>query len=517
MTSGRTATAQHEGLRVENIVKRYSGVPVLHGVSVAVRPGEVLGLVGHNGAGKSTLLRVLSGATAPDAGTIAVDGELRSFGSPADAIDAGIATVYQELSLLDNLTVAQNAFLGDEATSGGLLRRADMRDQARQLVADFGLSVDVDAKLGSYPVATRQLLEIAVAIHRDAQYLLLDEPTTSLEGKQIDHLLEVVKGLATERGMGVLMVNHKMDELYTVADRIAALVDGELRIDARVDEVSREDVIAAIVGEETAAPAPAVVTAPPERRAGTGARQPAGGIHLEVKDVRSNVLNGFNLTAEPGRVVGIYGLVGSGRTEFLRSLVGLERLTRGSILLDGKPFRPKGPGHAQGAGVVYLTEERKQDGIVANLDSLMNVALPVLKRHRRLGLLSMRSLRGEAADFTTRLRVRGDVSNPVSSLSGGNQQKVLLARALAQRPRLLLLDEPTKGVDIGVKAEIHRIIRALAHEDGMTVVLVSSEEEEVADVADDIVVAAHGRCSGTPLEEDERGAKELRLAAWSAA
>jgi len=515
MSTGRTATG-HEGLRVEGIVKKYSGVPVLHGVSLAVRPGEILGLVGHNGAGKSTLLRVLSGATVPDAGTIAVDGEPHHFASPGEALAVGIATVYQELSLLDNLTVAQNVFLGDERTAAGLLRRTEMRDEARKLVADFGLKVDVDAKLGTYPVAVRQLLEIAVAIHRDAKYLLLDEPTTSLEGRQIDDLLAVVKELATERGMGVLMVNHKMDELYAVADRIAALVDGQLRIDAGIDDVSREDVITAIVGDDAAAPPP--VTAAAGGAGPKASGRPVGGLRLEARDLRSTVLNGFSLAAEPGRVVGIYGLVGSGRTEFLRSLVGLEHLTGGTISLDGKPFRPKGPGHAQEAGVVYLTEERKLDGIVAGLDSLMNVALPVLKRHRRGGLLlNMRSLRAEATDYTTRLRVRGDVTNPVASLSGGNQQKVLLARALAQRPRLLLLDEPTKGVDIGVKAEIHRIIRALAHEDGMTVVLVSSEEEEVADVADDIVVAAHGRCSGVPLKPDERGAKELRHAAWSAA
>ncbi|KAE8765947.1 sugar ABC transporter ATP-binding protein [Georgenia thermotolerans] len=517
MSAGRMATGVREdraGLRAHDIMKRYSGVTVLHGVSVAVRPGEVLGLVGHNGAGKSTLLRTMSGATVPDAGRIEVDGREVTLASPRDSLAAGIATVYQELSLLPNLTVAQNVFLGDERTAGGLLQGDAMRKEARALAADFGLEVDVDRKLGDYPVATRQLLEVAVAIHRDARYLLLDEPTTSLEGRQVENFLEVVRTLASERGMGVLMVNHKLDELYAVADRVAALVDGRLRIDARVDEVSREEVIVAIAGEEAreAAPSEQLPAASPAAAVAAGA-----GLRLEVRDLTGPTLTGATLTAEPGRVLGLYGLVGSGRTELLRSLVGLERLAGGTITLDGRPYRPTNPAAAQRAGVVYVTEERKQDGIVAQLDSITNVALPVLLRHRRLGLLDHRALRREAHDLTRRLQVRGDVTNPVASLSGGNQQKVLLARALAQRPRVLLLDEPTKGVDIGVKTEIHRMIRALAHEEGLTVVLVSSEEEEICEVADDIVVVSHGGTDGVRLADHERSPRDLRHAAWTAA
>lgn len=514
MAPGPTASATTRELAVEGVVKKYSGVPVLHGVSLAVRPGEVLGLVGHNGAGKSTLLKVLSGATPATEGTVTIDGKEQNFSSPAEALHAGIATVYQELSLLDNLSVTQNVFLGDEATTGRILRQAEMRAQARQLVKNFGLDIDVDAKLGAYPVAVRQLLEIAVAIHRDAQYLLLDEPTTALEGRQVDNFLKVVKELANERNMGILLVNHKMDELYEVADRVAALVDGELRIDAPVQDVTREDVVAAIVGEEAPSSGAPSYDGTEETPQVDDHKLKTTGIHLQTSDLRSSSLNGFSVEAKPGRVLGIYGLIGSGRTEFLRSLIGIERLTSGEILLDGKQFRPRGPGHAQGRGVVYLTEERKLDGIVERLDGVMNVALPVLNRHRNFGLLNLKALRAESLEYLDRLRVRGNVNNFTSSLSGGNQQKVLLARALLQRPRLLLLDEPTKGVDIGVKAEIHRIIRDLAHKDGITVVLVSSEEE-VAEVADDVVVASRGYCSGTLLTDSEKTAQELRHTAWS--
>jgi len=516
MTPGQAAAPHLRELRVEKIVKKYSGVPVLHGVSLAVRPGEVLGLVGHNGAGKSTLLKVLSGATNADEGSIKIDGRAQEFSTPADALSAGIATVYQELSLLDNLSVTQNIFLGDEQTKANIMKRSQMRSQAKKIASDFGLEIDVDAKLGTYPVAIRQLLEIAVAMHRDAQYLLLDEPTTSLEGRQVDNFLEVVKELAVERNMGILMVNHKMDELYAVANRVAALVDGELKIDASVDEVSREDVIAAIVGEEETSPEASSQPDSSEALV-VDERLKTKGIHLQASNLKSASLNNFSLEAKPGRVLGVYGLIGSGRTEFLRSLIGIEKVNGGEILLDGQRFTPRGPRDSQERGVVYLTEERKLDGIVARLDGVTNVALPILEQHRRFGLLNLKSLRRESRDYLKRLRVRGNISNPTESLSGGNQQKVLLARALLQKPRLLLLDEPTKGVDIGVKAEIHRMIKTLAHEDGITVVLVSSEEEEVAEVADDVVVASHGHCSGELLAESERTAQELRHAAWSTA
>lgn len=528
-----TSTGTPAGLSVRGIIKRYASVTVLHGVSVDVRPGDVVGLVGHNGAGKSTLLRTISGATTPDEGQIVVDGHAAAIDSPSAAIGAGIATVYQELSLLPNLTVAQNVYLGAEKARAGLLRREEMRTGARELVASFGIDVDVDRKLGDYPVATRQMLEIAVATHREAKYLLLDEPTTSLEGGQVDRLLEVVRSLAADRGLGIVFVDHKLDELYAVCNRVVALVDGRVRIDARVDEVSRHDVVAAIAGDEAAQVddrlragdrpqdlAPEAHDAP-EQAAAADVRRwlPAasGGPVLRVRDLEAPGVQGVSFTAQPGRVLGLYGLVGAGRTEVLRALVGLSPITGGSVELDGTAFQPGNPARAQRAGVVYVTEERKSDGIVPALDSPMNVALPVLRRYRRAGLLDKGRMLREADELLGQLRVRGDRRGPVVSLSGGNQQKVLLARAIAQHPRVLMLDEPTKGVDLGVKAEIHRIVRSLAHDAGLTVLLVSSEEEEICDVADDIVVVSQGRSTGETLPAEHRTPQALRHAAWAAA
>ena len=511
--AGTGANLASAGIEARGIGKRYGGVPVLHEVTVSVRPGEVVGLAGHNGAGKSTLLRIIAGATRPDAGTLSVDGQPRAFGSPADGLSAGIAAVYQELSLLPNLTVTQNAFLGDERVRSRLLRRDAMRREARDLVDRFGLAIDVDRKVGEYPVATRQLLEIAIATHRQASYLLLDEPTTSLEGEQIEHFLERVRTLARDQQLGILLVNHKLEELFAAATRVVALVDGRVRIDGPADGVSREDVVQAIAGDEAAQ-----TSAGGRTTVAAGLAAAAGGrVGLAVQHLRTPVLEDVNLEAREGRVLGIYGLVGSGRTELLRTLVGLDTVLAGTVIAHGQPYKPRSPAAAQRAGIVYVTEERKTDGIVPELDSAMNVVLPVLSRYRHAGLLDHQAMRRDATALMDRLRVRGNRSAPVVRLSGGNQQKVLLARALAQQPRILLLDEPTKGVDLGVKAEIHRMVRELAHDRGMTVVVVSSEEEEICEVADDVAVMVHGRSTGQLLTAEEVSPRTLRHAAWEVA
>lgn len=541
------------GLAACGIVKRFAGVPALAGVSITVRPGEVVGLVGHNGAGKSTLLKVLAGVHRADEGTVFVDGKAVSFTCPAAALNCQVATVYQELSLLPNLTVTQNIFLGHEHTSSGILRRAAMRQEACELVESFALDVDVTRPLGYYPVATRQLLEIAVAIHRQARYLLLDEPTTSLEGEQVDRLLARIGELACQRNIGVLLVNHKLDELYAVSQHVVALVDGKVRIDANVATVSRDEVVRAIVGDDDGdglatddlAPLPLSPAAAGNAAAGEVGNTYAGaaknatdtaGVQgspirseaaciapshasasttLEVRNLRTSVLNDVSVMARSGQVLGIYGLIGSGRTEFLRTLVGLDQVLGGEISVLAKPYKPKNPAQAQDAGLVYLTEERKSDGIVGGLDSVTNVVLPILRNFTRLGVLDVRAMRKTAHSYLEQLRVIGNRNAPTVRLSGGNQQKVLIARALAQQPQVLLLDEPTKGVDIGVKAEIHRIMRALAHERGLTVVFVSSEEEEILEAADDVLVFVGGCCDGASVSASQLTAAELRRRAWS--
>ena len=503
------AQTTRQGLQATGIVKRYAGVPALRGVDVHVRPGHVVGLVGHNGAGKSTLMKSLSGAIVPDSGSIVVDGDELQFSGPAESLAAGVSTVYQELSLHSNLTVVQNVFLGREITTAGRLDMRTMRREAEELVAEFELDVDVMRPLADYSVAVRQLLEVAVACGRHAKYLLLDEPTTSLEGGQVDRLLAQVTRLANE-GMGIVLVDHKLDELYQVAHEVVVLVDGEVRIEGPSAEVDRDEIVRAIAGDEAAEHLSHLDTA----TADAVPAQPQGEPALRVRGLTTPALSDVTLDAYPGRVLGIYGLIGSGRTEFLRSLVGLDGVQRGSIELLGEPYSPHSPADAQSRGLVYLTEERKVDGIVPGLDSATNVALPFLRRFSRWGVLNREALTREAQDLMDRFNVRGDRSGPVASLSGGNQQKVLFARALGQRPTVLLLDEPTKGVDIGVKGQIHRELRMLAHEEGMTIIVVSSEEEEVLDVADDVVTFAAGVCTGERYARRDLTIASLREMAW---
>ncbi|OCA93577.1 sugar ABC transporter ATP-binding protein [Actinobaculum suis] len=493
------------GLVAKGLRKDYSGVEVLKGVSLELHPGEIVGLVGHNGAGKSTLLKIFSGAHVHSGGTLSVNGEPVSFSSPSDAISAGVSTVYQELSLLPNLTVSQNIWLGRELRKFGKLQLKEMGERARDILDRFGMQVDPNAKVGSYPMATRQLLEIAIAASKETRYLLLDEPTTSLEGEQIDRLLDYVKNLAKRNNIGVLIVSHKLDELYKVADRIVALMDGRIVVDADARTVDRTQVIRAIAGGE----ALKETKKEPVRVADFGQEA------LAVEDLRSEKLSGVSFSVREGEILGIYGLNDSGRTETLRTLAGLLEYDSGTMRVFGEPYSPRRPSDAIAASIAFVTEERKYDGIVPLMNAYQNLTLPVLNKFKKAGFLDLRALKKRAIEELDNLELRGNPSNPVSSLSGGNQQKVVLGRALIQSPRILLLDEPTKGVDIGVKAEIYRLLRHLARDRKMSIVFVSSEEEEVLSLSDTVLVLAHGSPVGSAVQADDLSQGKLRELSWT--
>jgi ABC-type sugar transport system ATPase subunit len=453
------------------------------------------------------------------------------LGSPADALARGIATVHQELALLPNLTVTQNMFLAQEQTRLGLLQRKQMRVEAQEMVEKFGLEIDASRAVGDYPVATRQLLELAIATHRNMRFLLLDEPTTSLEGDQIEELLDTIRNLARNSGVGIMLVDHKLDELYAVADHVVALVDGHVRINGPAADVPRAAVVRAVVGDDASVDdvatadllesTPSAMSPPPSDASATAPRAKTPGaantVALAVRGLRTKEVTEITFTARTGQILGIYGLVGSGRTELLRTLIGLDKVQAGAIELFGRPYKPRNPAAARDAGIVYLTEERKRDGIIPPLDAIVNVSLPVLNRFRKFGFLQKRPMRRSTNAHLDALRVRGDRNAPVTRLSGGNQQKILFARALAQQPKVLLLDEPTKGVDIGVKSDIHRMIRDLAHKQGLAIILVSSEEEELLDVADEIVVFVGGQCDGQAKMASTLNATQLRREAWVSA
>lgn len=500
-------------LAAEQVSKHYGRTLALDDVTVVLTPGEVHALVGHNGAGKSTLLRLFAGVERPDSGRMTIGGKERVFLSPAAAFAAGVAAVYQELSLIDPLTVAENVFLGSELGAGGRLAKAAMVEVTRDLCRTYGLDVEPDTRVENLSVGQRQMVEIVAALHRNARYLLLDEPTSALESDRIEHLLTTVQRLAREQGLAVLLVDHKLDEVFAVADRITALASGRVVLSGAANEVSRADVVQAIIGESRSiADLGGHAGARPETTA-----PPTGVPTLRVDNLVTSRLSGVSIAAYPGRVLGIYGLVGSGRSRFLRTLVGLERPLGGTMELDGGQFRPRDPEAAIAAGVVYLSEERKADGFIPMMTPPANVTLPVLSRFGRLGVLNRAAMASTAAEWLQRVRVRGRLDGPIADLSGGNQQKTLFARALLEGPRLLLLDQPTKGVDIGAKAEIHRIIRDLATAQDVAVIVVSDEEDEILGLADDVAIFRAGQCDGALPQRDELDIRALRELAWSSA
>ena len=507
-------------LEARNISKRYGHTQALAAVSLTLVPGQVHGLVGHNGAGKSTLLRMLSGAERPDAGELLLDGQRVDLGSPREAIERGVSCVYQELSLVDELTVAQNLFLGRELRHGMRLHLVEMEREATAFLAEYGLTIPASAKVRQLTVAQRQLVEVITSLHRNVRYLLLDEPTTALEVSQIEYLLDTVRRVARERHVAVLLVDHKLDEIYAVADRVTALRNGRVVISGSSSEVRREDVFRVIVGAE-----------PPAQRAVAEARHPQvadvsvrvaeGGTDgqdqfaLVAQSLRSDRLTSVTLAARAGRVLGIYGLVGSGRTEFLRAVYGVERLQGGELSLFGEPYVPRDPAAAVEAGIAYLSEERKSDGFVPRLTPIANVTLPVLRRFERLNALRLGQAAAAASAVLEHVEVMGDIRGPMDDLSGGNQQRVLFARVMLQQPRLLLLDEPTKGVDVGAKQAIHGIIRSIVSGLAISAIVVSSEEEEVLSLADDIVVFHHGTCDGRVYSPASLEPGDLRRIAWT--
>lgn len=503
--------SQDRGLVVTGISKSYGATHALADVSLAIPAGKVVALVGHNGAGKSTLLRTLSGAETPDAGTIRIDGQPVEFHRPAEANAAGIATVYQELSLVNELTVAENLFLGAEKLAGPMLDRRVMNAEADAVCAEYGIQATATSRVADLSVAQRQLLEVARAIHRDARFLLLDEPTTALEQSQIDTLLDLIRRLAAERGIGILFIDHKLDEVFAIANHVVGLANGEVVLDGSADTVKREEVVEAIVGagENAHAVGDAGARAARPERDLAGVRTV-----FEARDLHGNGLAGVDLKARAGEVLGIYGLIGSGRSRFLRTVYGAEPMAQGQMLLDGAPYRPASPRDAIARDVAFLSEERKSDGFIPQMTSLDNVVLPVLGRFLSAGMLKWRALYRAAEGVLDHIPIRGDVRQPITALSGGNQQKALFARSMLQAPKLLLLDEPTKGVDIGAKAEIYAIIRDFAGEGG-AVLVVSSEEEELLEVADRIVVFRNGACDGEAVPEVDLSVATLRRAAWA--
>ncbi|WP_132412247.1 sugar ABC transporter ATP-binding protein [Neorhizobium sp. S3-V5DH] len=468
-------------LRFEMICKSFPGVNALTDVSFDVAPGEIHGLLGENGAGKSTLLRILSGVYRPTSGTVLVDGQSVAFKKPMDAGEAGIAMIHQELQQVPHLSVAQNMFLGHSLTRmGGLVvARREQEARAAEALSMIDKSIDPSAPISSLKVAQRQIVEIGRALLDKAKVIAMDEPTSSLTPSEFDRLAEVIASLSAS-GVSIIYVSHKMDEVFRICQRASVMRDGKLVGIVDLKAASEKDVIAMMVGRELMQEEHnSFVT---------------DTVKLEAKNLSSATkISDVSFTLHKGEVLGIAGLVGSGRTELLRLLAGADRLSAGSIAIDGKAMSFYSPRDAIAAGIGLVPEERKREGIIPLRPVSTNMALASLASFSFGGMISTDKLRATAQDLLKRVNLRPfQLDRPIRLFSGGNQQKAIIARWLAAKSQILLFDEPTRGIDVGAKSEIYHLIEDLARE-GHSIIVVSSELPEVIRLSDRVLVMREGQ------------------------
>ena len=473
MVTGSTPVLQARG-----IVKTYPGTIALNGVDFDLVAGEVHSLMGENGAGKSTLIKVLTGAEVPDVGKVLLNGSAVDLHDTSAAQKLGIWAVHQEVSVLPNLTVAENLLLGYQPTRFGLVNRREMSRMAKATLADLGLDLDVNRPLGFYPVAVRQLVAIARAVRADAQVLVLDEPTASLDAAEVAKLFELVRRL-TKRGTAIVFISHFMDQVYELSDRITVLRNGSLVGTHRSADLPRVELISLMLGKN--------LEHAIERRPAPSER--SGPVTASFSGLgRTGTVGPFDLELRAGEAVGAGGLLGSGRTETALLMFGAMKPDMGTLLVDGKPTRLNSPGDAIRLGFAFSPEDRKTDGIIGAMSVRENIVVALQARNGWYKKLPRREQDRIANHFIAAMGIRTpDAEKPIEQLSGGNQQKALLARWLATEPRLLILDEPTRGIDVGAHAEIVRLIEEL-RDQGMALYVISSELEELTAYSDRISV-----------------------------
>ena len=483
-------------LKLSNVSKTFPGVNALTNINFDVRHGEVHGLIGENGAGKSTLIKVLAGVYRPDPGArIEIEGEVVQGLTPTESMRRGIMVIYQDFSLFPTLSVKENiAFSRQIESKRKLIDWKTMEQTSRKALSILGVDIDLNAKLSSLSTAKQQLVAIARALVYDAKLLVMDEPTSALSSGEVKHLFNVVQELKG-RGMSIIFISHKLDALFNISDRMTVLRDGHY-IGTRLNgETTTDEIITMMVGREIKA----------EHLCGKN----IGEVVLEVKNIskRGNYQD-ISFKVRRGEVLGITGLVGAGRTETVRALFGLNPPESGEILLEGKRVAPKSPSEAQALGIAYVPESRQTEGLVMQQDVESNITLSILRKFVRRGLISFGERRHSALALIRQLNVKPPYPYmQVEKLSGGNQQKVVVAKWLATQPKVLVVDEPTNGIDVGAKSEIHQLLRNLADE-GMAVIMVSSELPEILAISDRVLVMRRGRING---EFDAEGLSQEQI------
>jgi ribose transport system ATP-binding protein len=470
-------------LRCSDIRKSFGGVPVLDGITLDLQPGTVTALAGENGAGKSTLMKIISGQYSADHGTVTVGETVLSPGNTKDAVRHGVAIVPQELASIEDMTVYENLFVGRELTVGPFLNRRAMIDEARDALGVFGVDINPSARMGSLPVGLRQIVEIVKAARTGARVVMLDEPTSAISEREVEGLYTIVRRLR-EHGVAMVYTTHKMAEIRAIADRVVVLRDGGLILDEPIGEVSDDDIVTAMIGRELTALFP-------------DRPEPGTDTVLEVTDLQvAGASEPVSFSVRAGEIVGLAGLVGAGRTELLEAIFGARTTTAGQITVRGKVVKRNQPAAAITAGMAMVPEDRKLSGVVLSMSVLDNGSLPRLSSFSIAGWLKAKARNKAVSDVmsSVRLRSRG-LSQEVGTLSGGNQQKVVLARWLTGDVNVLLLDEPTRGVDVGARSEIYRIVTEFAA-NGMAVLMASSDMPEIVGLSHRAFVMRGGAMVG---------------------
>jgi rhamnose transport system ATP-binding protein len=473
-------TASPPTLSLQHASKSFGAIHALEDVTIDLFPGEVHALVGENGAGKSTLVKILGGVHLPDTGTLRIGEQDVVLSGPAAARDAGVAIIYQEPIMFPDLTVAENIYIGRQPLRGG--HRIDSGAMAEQTAAIFerlGVSIDPERIARGLSIAEQQIVEVAKALSLDAKVIVMDEPTAALSAVEVERLFGVVETLRAA-GAAVLFISHRLEEVFSICQRVTVFRDGRLVLSRELEGLSSDNLVRAMVGRELAEHVPQ--------------EKDIGDVVLAVERLtREGVFVDVSFAVRAGEIVALAGLVGAGRSEVARGIFGIDRYDGGRVIIAGRPLRRASPTRAMEAGIAFVPEDRRQQGLVMEMSIMRNIALASLRRLRRAGFIRSASERRFARDWAARLQVKyGRLSNPMTTLSGGNQQKVVLAKWLGRRPSLLIVDEPTRGIDIGTKAEVHRLLEELAGE-GVALLVISSELPEVLRLANRILVMREGR------------------------
>ncbi|MEO5323351.1 sugar ABC transporter ATP-binding protein [Mesorhizobium sp. CC13] len=488
-------------LEVENVRKEFPGVVALDNVQLRLKRGSVHALMGENGAGKSTLMKIVAGIYTPDSGSFKLRGQDIRLKGPLDALENGIAMIHQELNLMAPMTVAENIWIRREPTTRlGFVDHGEMWRKTAELFRRLNIDIDPDVQVGTLTVASRQMVEIAKAVSYESDVLIMDEPTSALTEREVDHLFTIIRALR-EQGKGIIYITHKMNELFEIADEFSVFRDGKYIATKASTEVTRDDIIRMMVGRE-------ITQMFPKEEV------PIGDVVLSVKGLTlKGVFQDVSFDVRSGEILGIAGLVGSGRSNIAETVFGVTPADAGTIELFGKAVRIDSPSTAMKHGMAFLTEDRKETGCFLLLDIQENTQMAVLQSgYVKSGFVKQKQLSKDSVEISSALRVKTpDMAEPIINLSGGNQQKVLIGRWLLTKPKILILDEPTRGIDVGAKAEIHRLISKLAGQ-GVAVIMISSEMPEVLGMSDRIMVVHEGRVTGFLDRAEASQVKIMELA-----